>query len=92
MSDATRSVRLSAVQSDYLRQAEYLPPRLREVVDAASVDLGLSGLAVSGEIADALQSALTDRLARVGFDANYDLTKEGSTLEDLIDLFGVEPV
>jgi hypothetical protein len=32
-----------------------------------------------------LQSALTRRLAEVGFDSRYQLTSEGSIIEDLID-------
>lgn len=91
MSDATRSVRLSADQDEYLRNATYLPPRLREVIETAAPDFGASRIGVNGEIADAFQSVLTERLAEVGFDADYDLTNEGERLEELIDVFGGEP-
>jgi hypothetical protein len=90
MSGSTRTVRLSAAQAEYLLQATFLPPRLREVVTAASLGGDSSGLEVSGNIADEFQSVFTERLAKVGFDADYDLTDEGATLEELIDLFGSE--
>ena len=38
--DAARSMHLSAAQGEYLRKAIYLPPRLRQVVEAAPSDLG----------------------------------------------------
>jgi len=88
MPDAPRSVRLSAAQGEYLLQAAYLPPRLREVVSGASFDQHSSGVDVSLEIADDLQSVFTERLAKVGFDTDYNLTDEGAILEELIDVFG----
>lgn len=92
MSDATRSVRLSAAQGEYLRQAKYLPSRLREVVEADAPDFSSSRIEVDSKTADSFQSVLTERLAKVGFDADYDLTDEGATLEELIDVFGGEAV
>ena len=88
MSDTTRSIRLSATDRDYLLRATYLPQELREVVAAARLESPRTRLDVSGEIADRFQSALTERLASVGFDASYNLTPEGMVLEELIDVFG----
>jgi hypothetical protein len=83
-------MRLSGAQRDYLLQATYLPARLRELVAKASFDRDACELEVSSEIADDFQSAFTERLANVGFDADYNLTDEGTTLEDLIDVFDGE--
>lgn len=41
------------------------------------------------DMAEELRTCLTDRLAVVGFEENYELTSEGQLLEDLIDRFYV---
>jgi len=87
MSGALRSVRLSGLQMAYLANATYLPFQLREAVTNAT-DAGDAGpITIDAETADAMQSALTDRLGEAGFDAAYDLTEEGEMLEELIDAF-----
>jgi len=37
---------------------------------------------------DSLVSELTERLAEIGFDTEYALTREGAMIESLIDVFG----
>lgn len=39
---------------------------------------------------DKIRDWAMDKQVRVGFDMNYDLTKEGKVLEELIDAFYIE--
>lgn len=38
-------------------------------------------------MAEEFRNIFTERLAKIGFDENYELTTEGRMLEDLIDKF-----
>ena len=82
----TSSVRVSSAQSTYLLNADYLPSDLRGVVAAATRSNGMT-FEVHGDVAERFRSALTERLAQVGFDRDYKPTGEGAMLEDLIDVF-----
>lgn len=85
-----RSVRLSSAQRAYLQAADYLPADLRHIIASESAPDTASGgmtLEVGEDIAERVRSALTDRLAQVGFDPSYELTGEGAVLEELIDAF-----
>lgn len=85
MPNAMRWVLLSGPQVAYLTNARYLPSGLRDaVINVANVG-GTEAIALDAATADALQSALTERLARAGFDPEYNLTDEGAMLENLID-------
>jgi hypothetical protein len=89
-----RSVRLSWAHRAYLLRAEYLPEGLRRVVTRESAETQRSGaitLEVDSELAERFRSAFTERLAKVGFGPNYELSGEGAMLEELIDLFLGEP-
>lgn len=89
-----RSVRLSWAQRAYLLRAEYLPEGLRRLVIGDSAGTPRSGaitLEVDSELAERFRSAFTERLAEVGFGPNYELSREGVLLEELIDLFLGEP-
>jgi hypothetical protein len=75
---------------DYLAGAIFLPARLRAECPRRPTDVHDAGpieIDAATATADAVQSALTDRLGQVGFDADYDLTEEGAMLENLIDAF-----
>lgn len=56
---------------------------------AESSSDGSAVLKLSRDLAEEFREALTNELAKVGFDENYDLTAEGRILEDLIDFFHV---
>ncbi|HEU4624571.1 MAG TPA: hypothetical protein VFS52_07410 [Steroidobacteraceae bacterium] len=42
---------------------------------------------VTKEIAEHFRTSFTERLAKAGFDSNYEPNYEGKLLEDLIDRF-----
>ena len=90
MNVAQRLIRLSRDEVEYLRQASFLPSYLVEIVRSAeSASERSFFLRVSRDAADGFRSAFTDRLAKVGFGVDYELTDEGRLLEDLIDRFYV---
>jgi thymidine phosphorylase len=82
-------VRLSPDDLQLLAKTPGLPRRLRErALDrecGEAVELECS----RGEAVEA-GDALTNLLARVGFDASYAVTTEGSRIEELIDKFTVD--
>jgi hypothetical protein len=78
-------VRLSAPQRRYLLGADYLPADLRAIIAAET--FGGMTLELDRDLAERFRSAFTERLAQAGFDANYELTGEGTALEELIEAF-----
>ena len=62
MSDASRLVRLSVPQVDYMAGAVFLPAQIREVVPRAPDAYGVGPLEIDAKTADAVQSALTSKL------------------------------
>jgi len=83
-----KAVRLSGSQVAYLKSARFLEPSLTQIVEAAEALEGDSHIVrVARDVAEQFRAAFTDRLAKVGFDAQYELTDEGRMLEDLIDRF-----
>ncbi len=82
-------IHLKARHFDYLRSIQACFPdsllRVLETVQEKTQDTYV--LSTSREIAEEFRDAFTDRLARYGFDAQYELTEEGKLLEDLIDRF-----
>jgi len=85
---AEKRIYLSRRQVEYLRQASFLPAELAQIVEAVkSEGHEVRVICVSCEVAEEFRSAFTDRLAKVGFDADYEPTDEGRILEELIDRF-----
>lgn len=82
-----RSVSLSPAQLDYLSGATFLPPHLQRIVRAAEAASGAARLNLDVDVAEEFRSAFTIRLAEAGFDSDYEPTREGALLEDLIDAF-----
>ena len=81
-------VTLSSAELEYLQRADFLAPHLAETIDAArSVSPDKHTILVARDVADQFRFVLTDRLARSGFDVDYEPTPEGRMLEDLIDRF-----
>ncbi len=81
-------VQLSTGQLEYLRRARFLPASLVSIIETARVarDEGCS-LLISRRAAEDFRSTFTERLAEVGFGADYELSSEGQMLEELIDRF-----
>jgi hypothetical protein len=80
------TVRLTAQQREYLREATFLPDDLRARLARSP---NPTALEVDADTANELTSAFTVRLAEAGFDEDYEVTAEGALLEDLIDRFSV---
>jgi hypothetical protein len=70
--------------------ADYLPADLRDTVAAeftAATTMAGATIELGADVAERFRAAFTERLAQVGFDAGYELTDEGASLEELIDAF-----
>jgi len=81
-------VELSSQQLMYLRNTNFLPTSLLRIVAAAKpIREQRFQLHVPNDIAEEFRSVFTDRLAKVGFKADYEPTSEGKVLEELIDRF-----
>lgn len=86
-----RTIRLSKLDLTYLANAQFLTDDLSLVVSGASAaedDARL--LEIDRATAERFRDEFTARLAKVGFGTDYEPTREGKLLEDLIDRFGVE--
>lgn len=88
MKTLVRRVDLTRSEFDYLKTAGFLPPALLECLQNVRWRSAVAGtLEVSAATAEEFREALTEQLARVGFDKTYEPTAEGGLLEDLIDRF-----
>jgi hypothetical protein len=86
-----RTIKLSGLDIAYLTNTQFLPDDLSRLVCAAnSGDGDARLLEVDGATAEVFRDEFTARLAKVGFDQNYEPTREGKLLEDLIDRFGAD--
>ena len=85
-----RFVRLTPLERDFLKSADFLPQDLRATVleQVSQLEAGVvEGLSVGDTVAERLRDAFTEHLARAGFDADYELNAKGEILERLIDAF-----
>ena len=87
MTEKKRMVELSSQQLMYLRNTNFLPALLVQLVATAKTSKAKYHVPVSRDTAEQFRDAFTNRLAKVGFDANYEPTSEGKVLEELIDRF-----
>jgi hypothetical protein len=88
MTAERKIVQLSARELLYLKNTNFLPPALAQIVGTARPVGGDRYLVdVAPEVAEEFRSTFTNRLANVGFDAAYEPTSEGKMLEELIDAF-----
>lgn len=88
MAQQERQFQLSRQEVKYLRTSGFLPDSLLRVLEAAREDSdGASTVSIPRDLAEAFRAALTDRLASVGFRADYEPTSEGKMIEALIDRF-----
>ena len=91
MKEKTRLVELSSKELAYLKSSGFLPEALRRILEKGKVQEGGRCLfSLSIQEAEEFRSIFTDRLAKVGFDEDYQITSEGQMLEDLIDRFFIE--
>lgn len=82
------AVRLSEREAMYLRNTTFLPEALAQIVRSAAAtdDKGIA-IVVSRATSEEFRAAFTERVAKVGFDEDYESTNEGKLLEGLIDRF-----
>jgi len=86
-----RSIKLTKLDTAYFANAQFLPVDLAGIVsEAKAVDDGTRLLTIDNATAERFRDEFTMRLAKVGFGADYEPTREGKLLEDLIDRFGDE--
>ena len=81
------TVRLSAGQFMYLKNTSFLSEACARTLEGARAVHDYYLLSLPHEMAEQFCDCFTDRLAKVGFDARYELTAEGKMLEELIDRF-----
>ncbi len=77
-------IQLSKEQYDYLNHNNFFS---QNTVNAKEIRGEKVIINISDENADLIRDALGEKLQEVGFDKSYNLTKEGSILEKLIDKF-----
>lgn len=86
-----RTIKLSKLDVAYLANAQFLPADLAGIVSVAKAGTDDARLlTIDRATAERFRDEFTTRLAKVGFGADYEPTREGKLLEDLIDRFGVE--
>jgi len=82
----TATIRLTAQQSGYLSGLIATEPSFAELVlSHPNIRLRHDDIALDRTNAEMLSDYFTDRLAKVGFDANYEPNDEGVLLESLVD-------
>ena len=75
----------------YLKNSTFLPAALAKIIDGIqTVENGQYSVSLSPDNAEQLRSEFTMRLAKTGFDIDYEATAEGEMLEGLIDRFYLE--
>ena len=78
--------RFSADEWDYLRVLSSEEPKIARLTGAQKpIDSNLHAIDLKPVDAQELRGCLTERMARLGFDGKYDVSKEGRLLEQLID-------
>jgi len=86
MTSESRYIDLSEQEFRYLKTARFLSDSLSRVIDSAMPsDFDRHRMSISRELGESFRSAFTNRLAQVGFGADYELTSEGAILEALVD-------
>jgi hypothetical protein len=86
-----RTIKLSKMEVAYLANTRFLPEDLAQILRTAEkVGDEARLLKLSGEIAERFRDVFTTRLAKFGFGPDYEPTREGKLLENLIDRFAAE--
>jgi hypothetical protein len=88
MKTSVRQVSLTRSYVAYLSTASFLSANLRESLAGIQWISPSNGkIDFSIAVAEQFRAALTEHLAKVGFDEEYEPNEEGRVLEDLIDRF-----
>jgi hypothetical protein len=83
-----RTIKLSKMEVAYLANTRFLPEDLAQMVSMAETTEGEARLLkLDRDIAERFRDEFTTRLAKSGFGPDYEPTREGKLLEDLIDRF-----
>lgn len=83
-------IKLNADEYSYLCQATFLPSHIRKALLLAKKEISDFILEISEDHADETRDLCQNQLQLFGFDAQYELTKEGQILENLIDKLFIE--
>ncbi len=86
---ASVNIRLLRREVEYLLSASFLSQSQRNALDHHLKWLSpdRAKLTLSHTVTESFRAALTDQLAKSGFDEQYETNYEGTLLEDLIDRF-----
>lgn len=87
METGERTIRITPTQLEYLKRSCFLDISLNQVIQRIQTKGGKISFRIPHSTAEEFRNAVTERLAEVGFDLNYELTNEGKILEELIDCF-----
>ena len=80
-------VNLNDKEDSYIHKAQFLDEKHRKLFSFPQKEGTDYVLKFSEDQADELRDLCGEQLQVVGFDQNYELTKEGKILESLIDKF-----
>ena len=83
-------VRLGPELFEYVLKGNFLEQRGRALLMRAAQRGETYLIEIDADEADAIRDACGEELQRVGFDADYKLTRDGEMLEKLVDLFLIE--
>ena len=81
-------IKLNSDEFFHIISSCFLPNELIEMINESYEKSGNNYLlSISEDSADQLRDLFSDQLQVAGFDENYNLTKEGKIIENLIDKF-----
>lgn len=78
---------LTNEEYDYIKNASFIPITLSKQIIISEYISGKIRLLIPTDVADNMRDLFGIQLQIAGFDENYNPTKEGEILEDLIDKF-----
>ena len=82
------NVKLNREEFEYLYQGNFMTHELLEkITKAFLIENDFYLLEISDEDADTIRDICGEQLQKVGFDGDYNPTREGNILERLIDKF-----
>jgi len=82
-----KKIKLSNREYNYLISSDFLPFDCQSLLRSIHKMNSDYQLELQEDKVDTFRDLFGDRLQTFGFDKNYELTKEGELLEDLIDKF-----
>lgn len=88
MDESPVNIKLAKNEYLYLLESDFISVELKETLKEARSMAGEKYLvSLTSRDCEDFRAKFTARLAKVGFDPNYELTDEGDLLEGLIDKF-----